>query len=253
MTAVSVGLICALPEELAHLRDALRHTRSVHVAQTRFDEGTLDGHRVVLVGAGMGKVNAALAASVLADRFRCRSIAFSGVAGGLDPALRIGDVVVAERAVQHDAGLIVDNRLQTYQPGHVPFINPTERLGYTVEPALLQRIRDHLLGMQLRPLPLAAGGDDTPPQIVFGTVLTGDQYLHCGSTRDRLHRGFAGHAIEMEGGAVAQVAAAYGIPWVVVRALSDLAGHDSGIDFQAFAGVVAANSAAILRRLLPVL
>ena len=134
---MTIGVLCAIPQELVHLRDALAHPWGEEVAHTRFEKGALDGHEVVLAGAGIGKVNTALVATILADRFRCRTIVFSGVAGGLDPALRIGDVVIADRTVQHDAGVIEDERLQTYQAGHVPFFNPTDRLGYPVDAALL--------------------------------------------------------------------------------------------------------------------
>jgi adenosylhomocysteine nucleosidase len=103
------------------------------------------------------------------------------------------------------------------------------------------------------PLTRTAGGHDRPPRIAYGTVLSGDQFLHCEATRDRLHREFGGRAVEMEGGAVAQACDAFGVPWLVIRALSDLAGHDSRFDFIAFVEEVAAASAGILRRLLPVL
>ena len=126
---MTIGLICAIPQELDHLRAALEQAESVRLAHVRFDRGRLDGHEVVLVGAGIGKVNTTLVATLLADRFACRLIVFSGVAGGLDPALRIGDVVIADRTVQHDAGVIEDERLATYQAGHVPFFNPAGRLG----------------------------------------------------------------------------------------------------------------------------
>ena len=143
---MTIGVLCAIPQELVHLRDALAHPWGEEVAHTRFEKGALDGHEVVLAGAGIGKVNTALVATILADRFRCRTIVFSGVAGGLDPALRIGDVVIADRTVQHDAGVIEDERLQTYQAGHVPFFNPTDRLGYPVDAALLGRVRERLEG-----------------------------------------------------------------------------------------------------------
>ncbi|WP_179466587.1 5'-methylthioadenosine/adenosylhomocysteine nucleosidase [Mycolicibacterium vinylchloridicum] len=237
-----IGLICAIPQELAHLRTLLLDAAPVQSAHTEFVTGTLDGYDVVLAGSGMGKVNSALVATVLADRFGCGTIVFSGVAGGLDPELKVGDVVIADRVIQHDAGLIEDDRLQTYQPGHVPFINPTDRLGHPVDDDLLARVRERLRGFTL---PTAA--------IRFGTVLSGDQYLHCEVTRERLQRDFGGLAVEMEGGAVAQVADAFGVPWLVIRALSDLAGHDSRFDFLAFVDDVAATSVAILRRLLPVL
>lgn len=238
---MTIGLICAIPQELATLQSALAETHTDAVAHTRFVTGVLDGHDVVLAGSGMGKVNAAIVATLLADRFGCRTIVFSGVAGGLDPALSIGDVVVADRIVQHDAGVLENERVRTYQPGHAPIINPTDRLGYPVDPELLARVKDRLDGMPV------------PGRIVYGTVLTGDQYLKCDPTRARLLSELDGTAIEMEGGAVAQVCEAFGLPWLVIRALSDLAGGNALFDFTAFVEQASATSATILRRLLPVL
>lgn len=223
------------------------------IAHTRFDIGSLDGCDVVLAETGMGKVNAALVTTVLAHRFGCRAVIFSGVAGGLDPDLNVGDVVIADRLIQYDAGLIEDERLQTYQAGHVPFINPTDRLGYDVGGMVIDKVRRALGGLELPPLSRLAGGQGRPARIVYGTVLSGDQYLHSEPTRVRLHSEFGGRAIEMEGGAVAQVCEAFGIDWLVVRALSDLAGQDSQFEFNEFAGEVAASSATVLRTLLPVL
>ena len=250
---MTIGLICAIPQELAHLRDALERAEAVDLAHVRFDLGRLEGHEVALVGAGIGKVNTAMVATLLADRFGCRLIVFSGVAGGLDPALRIGDVVIADRTLQHDAGVIEDGRLATYQAGHVPFFNPTDRLGYPVEPALLARIRARLEGFVLPPLSRAAGGVGAAPRIVLGTILSGDQYIHCESTRERLFGELGGAAVEMEGGALGQVAEAFGTPFLDIRALSDLAGRESRFDFAAFVHEVAGSSARILRHLLPVL
>jgi adenosylhomocysteine nucleosidase len=246
-------LISAIPQELAHLRGAMDDVRGVDVAHTRFDTGSLDGHDVVLAETGMGKVNAALVTTALAHGFGCRAIVFSGVAGGLDPDLNVGDVVVADRLIQYDAGVIENEQLQTYQAGHVPFINPTDRLGYDVDTVVLGKVKGALRSLSLPPLSPEAGGRGRPAQIVYGTVLSGDQYLHSEPTRARLHGQFGGRAIEMEGGAVAQVCEAFGIGWLVIRALSDLAGQDSRFEFNQFASEVAAASAAVLRRILPVL
>src|ERR1700752_602522 len=81
---MTIGIIFAIDQELAHLRDALSGAGRLEGAHTPFDTGRVDGHEVVLAGAGMGKVNAALVATLLADRFGCRTVVFSGVAGGLD-------------------------------------------------------------------------------------------------------------------------------------------------------------------------
>jgi adenosylhomocysteine nucleosidase len=250
---MTIGILCAIPQELAALAAALRHHKTVGIAHFRFDQGLLDGHPVVLVGAGIGKVNTALVATLLVERFETRMIVFSGVAGGLDPALDIGDVVIADRTLQHDAGWIEQGRIHTYQAGHVPFFNPTERQGYAVPAELLDRLRARLVGLALPPLSHSAGGEGRPPRIAFGTILSGDQYIACEDTRERLHRDLGGLAVEMEGGALGQVAEALGVAWLDIRALSDLAGRESHFDFGRFVEEVAGRSAIILRRLLPVL
>ena len=160
----AIGVICAVPQELAALRAALDHDRREEIGGFGFDRGQLDGHPVVLAEAGIGKVNTATVATILALRFKARILVFKGVAGGLDPALAIGDVVVSDRTVQHDCGVIQNEQLQPYQAGHVPFFNPTRELGYAVEPALLERARARLEGIELAPLSAKAGGGGRAPQ-----------------------------------------------------------------------------------------
>jgi adenosylhomocysteine nucleosidase len=248
-----IGLICAIPEERIDLRADLEHDRQSAIGGFGFDLGRLDGHPVVLAEAGIGKVNTAAVATLLVARFHARVLVFSGVAGGLDPELAIGDLVIATRAIQHDAGVIENERLHPYQAGHVPFFNPTRELGYAVEPELLARVRGRLEDLALPPLSPEAGGEGRRPRLVYGTVLAGDQFIHCETTRERLHREFQAQAVAMEGGALAQVAQRLAVPWLEIRALSDLAGKDSRFDFAAFVSEVAASSAKVLRHLLPVL
>jgi len=249
----TIGLICAIPQERVDLRAALEHDRRLEIGGFGFDQGRLDDRAVVLAEAGIGKVNTAAVATLLVCRFDAGILVFSGVAGGLDPDLAIGDVVIAERAIQHDAGVLENERLQPYQAGHVPFFNPTPELGYTPQPALLQRVRARLAPLELAPLSAAAGGSGRRPKLVYGTILAGDQFIHCEATRERLHREFQAQAVAMEGAALAQVAERLGVPWLEIRALSDLAGKDSRFDFARFVEEVARSSTLILRRLLPVL
>jgi adenosylhomocysteine nucleosidase len=249
----AIGLICAIPQEYVALRAALRHDRRLEIGDFGFDRGELDGSEVVLAEAGIGKVNTAAVAALLASRFGARMLVFKGVAGGLDPELAIGDVVVATRAIQHDCGVIENERLHPYQAGHVPFFNPTNELGYAIEPDMLARVRARLEGLELAPLSAAAGGSGRRPKLVYGTILAGDQFIHCEATRERLYREFQAQAVAMEGAALAQVAQRLGVPWLEIRALSDLAGKDSRFDFAKFVEEVAQSSALILRRLLPIL
>lgn len=248
-----IGIVCALPQELAHLRDDMTGAALVEHAGAAHVTGRLDGHEVVLVGSGIGKVNAARTATVLVERFGVDALVLSGVAGGLDPALAVGDVVIAERAIQHDAGMIVGGVATTYQAGHIPFFNPTDALGFRPPEALAARIRARVPELRPAPLSSAAGGTGAERRVVVGTILSGDQYVSSEETRERLHRELGGHAVEMEGAALAQVADAYALPWLLVRSLSDLAGHEAEFDFQAFLEEVSASSAEVLRALLPAL
>lgn len=249
----TIGLIAAIPQELQHLRQELAHDRVSEVGGFRFDHGTLDGRDVVVAEAGIGKVNTAVVATLLATRFEAGILVFSGVAGGLDPELKIGDLVIADHELQHDSGTIENERIRTYQAGHIPFFNPTDRLGWDIEPGLLDRVRARLADLRLPPLSEEAGGAGRAPVIAIGPILTGDQFLNCEATRERLHQEFQGRAVAMEGAAMAQVAGRMGIPWLEIRALSDLAGQHSRIDFKSFVDQVAESSFTVLRRLLPVL
>ncbi|MGH8873478.1 MAG: 5'-methylthioadenosine/adenosylhomocysteine nucleosidase [Acidimicrobiia bacterium] len=252
-TTGPVAILSAIPQELALLADSLVDADESQLAGQFVVSGSLDGVGVVLAEAGIGKVNTAVVTTLLMERFRPRLVVFTGVAGGLHPGLGIGDVVVAERTIQHDTGVLGETGLQRYQPGHMPFFNPTDRFGFPAQPELLERVRARLVGFELSSLSREAGGGKNPSQVVFGTVLSGDQFLNSETHRRLLHAELGGAAVEMEGAALAQTAEALGVDHLVIRSLTDLAGSESTIDFGRFLHEVAANSARVVRHLLPVL
>jgi adenosylhomocysteine nucleosidase len=249
-----VGLISAIAEETAMLRSRLVADAPEIHAGVRFQPGEVDGRRVVLVETGIGKVNAAVVATVLLERFGVGALLFSGVGGALDPNLGIGDIVVAERLIQHDYGAIVDGRVRPYRAGDLPIGERRAPLAFTAPEALLQKVKDALGDVVLPEMPAAATGAAARiPRVHFGTVLTGDQFVACEETRNRLFNEHAGLAVDMEGAVIAQVAEAYARPWIVVRAISDLAGRESARDFTAFVEAAAAGGATVVNRLLPIL
>lgn len=224
----------------------------MRVREMVFRRGRLDGRAVVAVESGVGKVNAALRAALLCDHFNARALVVTGVAGGLDPNLAVGDLVVGRRVVCHDYGLLAGEQIVPFQPGAMPLPGYPAGHGYDLPEDLKARIKRRIASLSLPALSARATGDARRrPRVVLGTILTGDTFVNSAAARERLHREFGGQAVEMEGAAVAQVAETFGVPSVVVRALSDLAGEESHLDFAAFAAEAGALAAQVVREILP--
>ena len=253
MTERLLGVISALPEELAHLSD--RSGQSQEIGGFAFWRGEIAGREAVFVESGAGKVNAGVAASLLLDRFGCRALLMCGVAGGLDPALGVGDIVVGTSNTQHDFGVQREGGFLTIQPGSRPSKGEVWTPGYAVADALVARLRAASEGLVLEPLPEEVGVGRRVPAVHFGGILTGDAFVNADALRERLRTEFQAHAVEMEGGAVAQVARRWGedIPFINVRCLSDLASSESHLDFRAFLPVASRYASLVAHRLAPVI
>ena len=235
-----IGLLTAIPQEHVAVEELMVHRRF----EAGLTFGDIDGTAVCLGMTGIGKVNAAVSATQMCERTAPSALVFTGVAGGLDPSLDIGDVVIGETLIQHDAGVLGDDGIATYQAGHIPFFNPTDEFGFRPS----DRLRD-----AVRRVVTDAPSDLIPGRITFGTILTGDQFLESDRERQRLWDQFSAQAIEMEGAAVAQGAARYDIDHLAIRTLSDRAGQTSSVDFREFLDRVAHQTVAVLRLVLPVI
>ncbi len=249
-----LGVISALPEEFAHLSD--QSGPAHRIGGHSFWRGQIAGREAVFVESGAGKVNAGVATSLLLDRFECGALLLCGVAGGLDPALGVGDIVIGTSHVQHDYGTQREGYFLTIQPGSRPSRGGTDwHPGYPESGALVERLRGAIDGLSLDPLPEDVGVGRRLPSVHFGAILTGDSFINAEEQRQRLHKEFGAQAVEMEGGAVAQVARRWGgdIPFVNVRCLSDLAGRSSHLDFRAFLPVAARYASQVAHRLAPVI
>ena len=241
---VTVVVFAALRVEIDLLVAALDQPRHAAIADWPVWSGEMSGTAVVLALAGMGKVNTAALAGAVWERHRPHTMVFTGVAGALDPTLQVGDIVIGERTVQHDWGVIAPGGLQRHQAGHIPFFNPTDDWGFTPSAELIELA--HRVASETE-LTSVLGH---LPSVRFGTIATGDQFLHDPVTRDALFADLGAAAIEMEGAALAQAAARFGVDHLVIRSVSDLAGEDSVEDFARFLPEVAANSARIVQALV---
>lgn len=245
-----IGIVCALAEELVALEAAIAGKRAKRHAGIEFVSGRIGGVPVILAEGGVGKVGAAVLATLLVERFRCRALVNSGVAGGLDSRAGIGDILVADRMAQHDFGAVTDRGWIYFRPGSPPWPGPREDVFFRLPAALRARLRRAVKGLRLPPLSAAVTGRPRRPKIRFGTVVSGDQFVSSAAMGRRLHRDFGAKATEMEGAAVAQVAQRYDVPCVVVRALSDRADRHAIRNIRAFLEETGRSAALVVVRLL---
>lgn len=241
---MTVAVFSAVQAELDLLIDSVASPRSTSIAGWPTWTGHIDSTQVILAKAGLGKVNTAALSALVWERHRPSLMIFTGVAGGLDPDLGVGDIVVGARTLQHDAGVLSPGGIERYQAGHIPFFNPTDDFGFAPSNDLLETVRHLVPSLRLTPVL------DREPRVVFGTILTGDVFLQDQGTKDRLFTELSAQAIEMEGAALGQTASRLGVDHIVIRSLSDLAADDADQHFERFVGEAAANSARLVSALL---
>jgi adenosylhomocysteine nucleosidase len=249
--AAPVALICAMPEEVAAICATLTDVRTVPLGPLEVRHGMLGKVPVVIALAGIGKVDAAIAATLLASA-GARALVMAGVAGSLNPAVAVGDIVIGTRLIQHDYGLATDAGITTYAAGQIPFPDVAPQMEPRLDTALEERLRNALAGVTLPAVALRIDVPPRRPAVHFGTIATGDVFVSASSVRQRI-ADLGAIAVEMEGAAVTRVAQRFGIPCVVVRAASDLAGRASDLDMTAFLPAAARCVAAIITVVVPVL
>ena len=232
-----IGIIGAMDEEVASLKDASEIERTTTIASMEFYEGTLSGKRVVIVQCGMGKVNAGICTHALIEDFGCTKIINSGVAGSLDNKLNIGDIVVSEDAVQHD----FDVEPIGFKKGEIPY---TGLYAFPADEAL-------------RSLAVSTAKEVAPEISVYeGRICTGDQFVATKEQKEVIVSNYGGLCCEMEGGAVAQTCYLNDTPFVIIRAISDKSdGTDSSesIEYETFKAEAAAHVAGIVKHMVEAL
>lgn len=227
---MKIAIIGAMDEEIELLREQIADKNEETVAGSVFITGTLYGKDVVLLRSGIGKVNAAMSTTILMERYQPDYIINTGSAGGYNPSLKIGDLVISNEVRHHD----VDVTAFGYEYGQVPQLPAA----FKANEALIRT---------------AIEGAKKLPSIhaVTGLIATGDTFMSDPERVEFVRKTFKElQAVEMEGAAIAQVAHQYAIPFVVIRALSDIAGQESDISFDQFLETAAVNSANLVMEIV---
>ena len=225
----TLGVIGAMESEVTTLIAALKEHREEKIGLTTYHVGKLDGQAVVIARSGVGKVNAALTAAEMIRTFGAFAIINTGVAGALDPTLEPCDAVIAADLVQHD--------MDTTSLGDPPgFVSGLGVVRFQADPALSAAAVNAAKALGIR--------------VILGTVASGDQFISDRKMKERITSTFGAAACEMEGAAIAHACALYGVPFAVIRSISDKADGSSTVDFPTFVVSAAASNAEIVRRML---
>ncbi|BDD00973.1 5'-methylthioadenosine/adenosylhomocysteine nucleosidase [Persicobacter psychrovividus] len=232
ITKAQVAILGAMDKEITDLKSQMSISDSTLIAGQWFYQGTIADKPIILTKSGVGKVNAALTATLLLDHFKAESLWFTGIAGAANPHYKLLDVVVSESLLQHD----FDARPFDAQPALVP---SSDKNGYFhADPQLVTqafRAAQQVVGKA---------------HAHCGIIVTGDQFIADHQKVEQLRKDFRADAIEMEGAAVAQVAHRLGKPFVIIRSISDQADGEAEMTYPQMAKNAAAHAMKIIVRML---
>ncbi|MCM3413051.1 5'-methylthioadenosine/S-adenosylhomocysteine nucleosidase [Metabacillus litoralis] len=227
---MKVAIIGAMEEEVTILRDKLDNKEQQVIAGSEFTKGLYKGIEVILLKSGIGKVNAALSTTLLLDRYQPDYVINTGSAGGFHSSLNVGDVVISTEVRHND----VDVTAFGYEYGQVPGLPAA----YTPDAKLVE-------------IATKKAEEITDIHVAKGLIVTGDSFLSDPDKVEFIRSKFQNlYAGEMEAAAIAQVCHQFEVPFVVIRALSDIAGKESNISFDQFLNQAAKHSANLVLKIV---
>jgi len=240
------GILGAFDAEVEYLLSVATNKTERTIQQIRFTEGELNGKKVVIAQTGIGKVNAAITTTLMIEYYMPREIIFTGIAGGTNPGLSPGDIVIGTRVVYHDYGTLTADSLQV-RPTKNPVTGQENPLFYNSDPRLVEIAVRASVEAKLAKL------KNQYPKVITGTIVTGDVFVSSPKAAKEFRRRFNADATEMEGAAVAQACFQQSQPFIVVRSLSDNAGHGSMDEVKQFYKLAAENSANLVLAIIKLL
>ncbi|RKQ41324.1 5'-methylthioadenosine/S-adenosylhomocysteine nucleosidase [Enterobacter sp. R1(2018)] len=226
---MKAGIIGAMEEEVTLLRDKIENRQTLKLAGCEIYTGTLNGVEVALLKSGIGKVAAAMGATLLLEHCKPDLVINTGSAGGLDTALKVGDIVVSDEVRYHDADVTAFG----YEYGQLPGCPAA----FAADPKLIAAAEECITELKLN--------------AVRGLVISGDAFINGSVALAKIRHNFPqAVAVEMEATAVAHVCHSFGTPFVVVRAISDVADQQSHLSFDEFLAVAAKQSTLMVEKLV---
>ena len=209
---MKIAIMGAMPEEVEPILNKLDEYKKIEFAKNKYFQGKYKGIDVVVAYSKIGKVFSSLTATTMIEMFGCDILLFSGVAGAVSPDLKIGDLIIASKLAQHDLDITAFGHPYGYVPEGSVYVDSDKDL------RALAKIVAKKMDIDLKE----------------GIIATGDQFIADETKKEFIAKTFNADALEMEGASVAVVCDALGIPFFVLRAISDAADMDAGFNFDEF-------------------
>ncbi|TDT71407.1 adenosylhomocysteine nucleosidase [Hypnocyclicus thermotrophus] len=226
-----IGIIGAMHEEIIELKEIINNLSEETISNITFFKGTINNKKIILVESGIGKVNSAVCATLLINHFKVKKIIFTGVAGGVDNDIEIGDIVISTKLIEHD----FDVTAFGLKPGVIPRMKTSE---FTADENLRKIAKEAALDIFKE------------KQVREGIIVSGDQFISSIKKIEWLKETFNASCAEMEGASIAHVCYMFNIPFVILRAISDKADHNAKVDFPTFVKKAAKHSKEIVLKML---
>jgi len=227
---MKIGIIGAMDEEVSILKAKIDNLQTTVIAGCEFYQGELNGKQVILTKSGIGKVAAAVATTLLLEKFSPGQIINTGSAGGYDTSLNVGDIVISTEVRFHD----VDLTAFGYEIGQMAQLPPA----FAADQKLIniaQQAADTLDSLN----------------IIQGQICTGDIFMADPAKAEIARTNFPDMAAcEMEAAAIAQVCYQFKVPFVIIRSLSDIAGKKSDLSFEQYLPIAAKNASILVEAIL---
>ena len=217
-----IAIMGAMPEEIEPLLKKVENVKKIEYANNSYYEATYKGKELVIAYSKIGKVFSSLTAATLLEKFGCTKLLFSGVAGAINPVLKIGDLIIADKLCQHDLDISIFGHDFGFVPEGAKFIETDKALREIAKEVAAQN----------------------ELSLIEGTIATGEQFVASNERKAFITKHFQADALEMEGASVAVVCDALNVPFFVLRAISDTANDDAGMDFDEFmvgSAIISAN------------
>jgi len=244
------GILGAFDQEVRYLLSITTNKTEQQIHRVRFTEGEINGKRVVIAQTGIGKVNAAVVTLLMIEHFAPANLIFTGIAGGVNPSLSPGDIVIGSRVAYHDYGTLTPDSLWR-RPTKNPFMNYENPVFYKSDSILLVHAAKAKENLKLERVKTSYG--ERLPKAIIGTIVTGDVFVASGRAVKELRKNLHADVTEMEGAAVAQTCHQWKQPFIVIRSLSDNADDASVGDVRLFYKIAAQNSANLVVAMLKLL